>query len=107
MENQKTACTALLDLDHNVSAEIKVIREVRAVGIYIFQSILLFVSIPVSKPKRSKWSLVSKLMNKGEVVECENQLENLEGMEGIIEGIKNGLEGVFRKMPTHNSDHAD
>ncbi|KAM7516059.1 hypothetical protein LguiA_005642 [Lonicera macranthoides] len=90
----KTAGSALLDVDQHVSVLIRVLREVSAVGISIFQSILLFAYAPVLKPKRSKWSLVSKSMNKDEVVESEN----LDGTEGIIEGIENGLEGVFRRL---------
>ncbi|KAM7516071.1 hypothetical protein LguiA_005654 [Lonicera macranthoides] len=147
----KTASSALQDLDHHVSAVIRVLREVSAVGISIFQSILLFVLVPVSKskrktqqsishhqrekwvdglldgsvrlldicdsmrdlvsqikenvrglqqlskPKPSKWSMVSKLLNKGDVA-CENQLKNIEGLESSIEDIENGLEGVFRHL---------
>ncbi|KAM7516067.1 hypothetical protein LguiA_005650 [Lonicera macranthoides] len=95
---RKTVGSAILDEDQHVSVVIQVLRQVSAVEISIFQSILLFVSVPVSKPKGSKWSLLSKLKNKGEVVECEKQLENLEGMESSIEGIESGLEGVFRRL---------
>ncbi|KAM7516062.1 hypothetical protein LguiA_005645 [Lonicera macranthoides] len=93
----KIAGLAILDVDHHISAVIRVLREVTTAGISIFQSILLFVSAPVLKPKQSNWSLISKLINKGEVAN-ENQLGNVEGLEGSIEGIENGLEGVFRKL---------
>ncbi|KAM7516065.1 hypothetical protein LguiA_005648 [Lonicera macranthoides] len=96
MEN-KTAASALLDLDHNISAVIRVLREVSAVGISIFQSILLFLCVPVSKPNQSKWSMVSKLINKLEVA-CQIQPKNIEGFEGSIGGIENDLEGVFRRL---------
>ena len=93
----KIAGSAILDVDHHISLVIRVLREVSTAGISIFQSILLFVSVPVSKPKRSNWSLISKLINKGEVAN-KNQLENVEGLEGSIEAIENGLDGVFRRL---------
>ncbi|KAM7520015.1 hypothetical protein LguiB_018977 [Lonicera macranthoides] len=105
MEN-KTAASALLDLDHNISAISRVLREVSTVGISIFQSILLFLCVPVSKPNQSKWSMVSKLINKLEVA-CQIQPENIEGFEGSIGGIENDLEGVFRRLNAYLATHVD
>jgi hypothetical protein len=69
------------------------ISQISAVAVSIFQSILLFVSGPVvSKSKQSKWYLFSKSSSKTTEVECESEIE------GRIEEIENGLEGVFRGM---------
>ncbi|GLT71258.1 hypothetical protein SLA2020_432910 [Shorea laevis] len=81
MENKWAALPAL-DLDHHLSAVIKVIREVCAMNVSIFQSLLLFLTAPVSKPKASGWSMVSKLMHKG-VIACEEKQENVNEMEAV------------------------
>ncbi|KAM7524008.1 hypothetical protein LguiA_013910 [Lonicera macranthoides] len=116
----------ILDLDQHVSAVIRVLREVSAMSIYIFQSLLAFLSVPVSKPNQTKWLLVSNLMRKGRVA-CEGQVDNgnelervdaalsslckygssetekmqiaqkkLEVLEARVEEIESGLECIFR-----------
>nr|GLL19111.1 uncharacterized protein LOC109167536 [Ipomoea trifida] len=57
-----------LDVHHDISAVIRALREASAVSTSIFQSVLLFFSVPVLKPKPSRWSLVSKLVQNGKVV---------------------------------------
>ncbi|KAK3018075.1 hypothetical protein RJ639_005200 [Escallonia herrerae] len=117
----------VLDLDHHLGELIRVLREVSAVSISIFQSLLLFLSVPVLKKSPGRWSVVSKLMSKGTA--CENQLDKhnelervdaalctlckcvsideeklqiaqsrLEVLEARIEVIENGLESLFRRM---------
>ncbi|KAJ8771106.1 hypothetical protein K2173_023431 [Erythroxylum novogranatense] len=89
----------------------------------MFESFLHFLSNPVSKTKKSKWSFISKLMQKG-VIACEekqesgNELEcvdaalaevskfnralfsqtKLEALETSIEHLEIGLESVFRGL---------
>ncbi|KAK3029164.1 hypothetical protein RJ639_039719 [Escallonia herrerae] len=116
----------VLDLDHHLGAVIRVLREVSAVSISIFQSLLVFLSVPVLKKSPSRWSVVSKLMSKWAACENEpdsmNELERadaalrslckrgsideekmktaqsrLEVLEVCIEVIENGLESVFRR----------
>ena len=117
----------LLDQDQQLSTVIRVLTEVNAMSISIFQSLVLFLSTPVLKSKPSKWSLVSKYMHKG-IVSCEEkhdnvkELENmdfapravsseradletmqiahkgLEALEFSIEGLDNGLECMFRHL---------
>ncbi|XP_019172101.1 PREDICTED: uncharacterized protein LOC109167535 [Ipomoea nil] len=50
-----------LDVHRDISSVIKALREASAVSTSIFQSVLLFLSVPILKPKPSRWSLVSKL----------------------------------------------
>nr|GMC96895.1 uncharacterized protein LOC109177558 [Ipomoea batatas]GME09898.1 uncharacterized protein LOC109177558 [Ipomoea batatas] len=70
----------ILDLD---SAVIRVLREANAVTISIFQVVLQFLSLPVLRPKQSKWSVVSRLVHKGKV-ECElSQEENMNNLESL------------------------
>ncbi|KAM7520019.1 hypothetical protein LguiB_018981 [Lonicera macranthoides] len=96
MEN-KIVISAPIDLDNHVSTVKRVLREVSALSTTIFQSILILLSLPVSEPKTGSWPLVSKLIHKGEV-SCEVQLANVKALEGHIEGIENGLEGMFRRL---------
>ncbi|KAG5623217.1 hypothetical protein H5410_008435 [Solanum commersonii] len=127
----KSLITALKRMDHEevvdvmeiddqlVSAVIRVLREVATIGISVFQMVSNFLSAPISKPI-SKWSLVSRLVNKGDqdnVNEIEsvdvalnslskpgpNEMEKiqfvqskLETVEAHFECIENGLDNIFR-----------
>ncbi|XP_019172096.1 PREDICTED: uncharacterized protein LOC109167531 [Ipomoea nil] len=87
-----------LDVHHDISAVIRALREASAVSTSIFQSVLLFLSVPVLKPKPSRWSLVSKLVQSGRVA-CEYQHDNtcnLETLEAQLEAIENQMESIFR-----------
>ncbi|MED6171480.1 hypothetical protein PIB30_041066 [Stylosanthes scabra] len=102
-----------------------VIREVIAMNMSIFQSLLTFFAGPAPKSKATKW--MNKLMHKGEIA-SENNSENcnalqlvdaalnillkegangsnmkagheqLEALEIAIESIENRLESLFRNM---------
>ncbi|XP_023890150.2 uncharacterized protein LOC112002228 [Quercus suber] len=80
MENKWGAISPVLAQDHHLSAVIRVLREVCVMNISVFQSLLLFLTVPLSKPKATRWSLVSKLMHKG-VIACEEKQENVNEME--------------------------
>ncbi|GMP32115.1 hypothetical protein CsSME_00006022 [Camellia sinensis var. sinensis] len=80
MDN-KIEATPLLELDQHISSLIKALREVVAASISILHSVLLFLSVPILKSKSTRWSLVSKLLQKGEVA-CENQ-ENVNELESV------------------------
>nr|GMC59822.1 uncharacterized protein LOC109167529 [Ipomoea batatas] len=92
-----------LDVHHDISgfsAVIRALREASAVSLSIFQLVLLFLSMPILKPKPSKWSLVSKLVQNGRVA-CEyqhNNTCNLETLEAQLEDIENKMEIIFRSL---------
>ncbi|KAL3591858.1 hypothetical protein D5086_010498 [Populus alba] len=79
--DSKLEASSLLDQDQHLSAVIRVIREVNVINCSIFQSLLVFLSTS-SKPKQSRWSLVSKLMHKG-VIACEEKQENVNEIETV------------------------
>ncbi|KAB5556721.1 hypothetical protein DKX38_007630 [Salix brachista] len=79
--DKKLGASSLLDQDRNLSAVIRVIREVNVINSSIFQSLLVFLSTS-SKPKQCRWSLVSKLMYKG-VIACEEKQENVNEIENV------------------------
>ncbi|KAG6773778.1 hypothetical protein POTOM_021095 [Populus tomentosa] len=80
MDN-KLGASSLLDQDQHLSAVIRVIREVNVISCSVFLSLLLFMSTS-SKPKQSRWSLVSKLMHKG-VTTCEEKQENVNELVAV------------------------
>jgi len=121
MEN-KFGASSLLNQDQELVAVITVLREVIAMNLSVFQSILSFLVGSSSKSKASKWLKVAKLMHK-RVVSFEENMENFnelqcveaslrtlisegsngaherfEALENAIESIENGLENIFRRL---------
>jgi len=121
----KFGVSPVLDKDQQLVSLVRVLREVIAMNMSIFRSLLAFLTVPAPKSKPTKW--LSKLMQKG-VITCEENTENsnelqcveaslssllsegsnvgkmeaaterLEALENGIENIENGLESVFRRM---------
>ncbi|KMT06892.1 hypothetical protein BVRB_6g152300 [Beta vulgaris subsp. vulgaris] len=107
--------------DCHSSTVIKSLRCVSIINLSVYESLLSFLSMPVSKPKRS---LVSKLMNKGKG-KCERGNEiydvdmvlhemisgktvddaklcftvgKLKVLMGVMEGMENGLESMYKEL---------
>ncbi|KAI3665317.1 hypothetical protein L6452_43941 [Arctium lappa] len=89
---------ALLDLDHHLSAVIRSLRDASAVSVSIFGSVLSLKSIFLSKPKSTKWSVVSNLIRKGNTVSVDHPQISDEALESHIEVIQNSLECMFRTL---------
>ncbi|KAD3640674.1 hypothetical protein R6Q59_003371 [Mikania micrantha] len=86
-----------IDLDLNLLAAIKVVRDVGVVRSSVYKSLLLFLSGSVAKPKSSRWSLLHKLMLKE--TDKKNQLEiSSEDMVCLFQEMENGLECMFRSL---------
>ncbi|KAK2991958.1 hypothetical protein RJ640_027849 [Escallonia rubra] len=81
MDN-KIGASSMINQDHCLEMMIRVLKEVSTRTISIFQSLLLFLSVPISKPKPAKWSMLSKLMHKG-VITCEEEQENVNQLESV------------------------
>lgn len=107
--------------DCHRSTVIKSLRCVSIINLSVFESLLLFLSMPVSKPKRT---LVSKLMNKGkwkcdsgnEINDVDNVLHELvsekavideklcfalaksKALVAVMDGIKNDLESMRTQL---------
>ncbi|KAK7258136.1 hypothetical protein RIF29_32616 [Crotalaria pallida] len=120
--DSKFGVSPLLNQDQDLAALIRVLREVIAMNMSIFQSLLSFLVIPSSKSKVT--IMVAKLMKKGEQSHEENSnelqcvdaaistllsdgtnvekiqaaRERLEALENAIESLENGLESVFRHL---------
>ncbi|OAY57629.1 uncharacterized protein LOC110610152 [Manihot esculenta] len=77
--------------DHYLSAVVKALREASWITISIFSSLFLFLSVPVLKPKHSKWSLLSKLVHKRSAVACEGQPEKMNELENVDLALTNLL----------------
>jgi galactitol-specific phosphotransferase system IIB component len=72
--DSKFGVTPIFELDHHLSSLVRVLREVIAMNLSIFQLILSFfiVSSSKSKSKSNKWLLVAKLMHKGTITSEDN-----------------------------------
>lgn len=79
--------------DSQLSAIIRVLEDASFTTISTFQSLLMFLYVPASKPKSNKWSLVSKLVHKG-VVGSEGQREKLTELEKVDTALNSLLDHV-------------
>ncbi|CAL9127799.1 unnamed protein product [Musa acuminata var. zebrina] len=82
----------------------EILREARAITISLLQSIFKFLSMPRPQGKASRWSLISKALQKRKVA-CEGEQEEIEDNDGKIqraqnhiEDIETGLECLFRRL---------
>ena len=119
----KFGASTLLNQDQDLVAVITVLREVIAMNLSVFQSILSFLVGSSSKSKATKWlNLMHKRVICEENMENFNELkcveaslrnlfsegsnitkiqdahERFEALENAIEMIENGLENVFRRL---------
>ncbi|KAL3525209.1 hypothetical protein ACH5RR_013581 [Cinchona calisaya] len=101
-KDAKKSISALKEIDgccsEDVSSVIRVLREVNSTSIAIFQNVFLFLSAQSSKPKPRKWSLVSRLVNKGKVG-CENDSQKV---ENELENVDLALHCLCRNVQSEN-----
>ncbi|KAG5623230.1 hypothetical protein H5410_008448 [Solanum commersonii] len=99
--DQVTAVLVLLDADQDALPAIRAIKEANAACLSTFQMLLSFLCVPLLKPKLSKWSLLSRLVNKERIVPLvleENMSldAKLENFEAYLVSFEDGLEATFR-----------
>lgn len=75
-----------LDLNNHLCSIVKVLIEASLITSSILQSLVVFLSSPILRSKVNKWSLVSRLMQKG-VFGCDNQNENINELEKVDFGV--------------------
>ncbi|XP_008236112.1 PREDICTED: uncharacterized protein LOC103334903 [Prunus mume] len=73
MGNLKASSFSSLNKDNETIAVVSTLRDVEAVTLSVFESLLSFISGPKSKPS-SSWSLVSKIIHTKRVA-CEEETE--------------------------------
>ncbi|KAF3665410.1 hypothetical protein FXO38_03169 [Capsicum annuum] len=78
--------------ESQLSAIIRVLEDASFTTISTFQSLLMFLSVPASKPKSIRWSLVSKLVHKGVAGGSEGQREKLTELEKVDTALNNLLD---------------
>ncbi|XP_075092016.1 uncharacterized protein LOC107795557 [Nicotiana tabacum] len=95
--DQDTTVSVLLDADQDTIAVIRALKEANAECISTFQMLLSFLCVPLLKPKESKWSLLSRLVNKERIASLvlaeKMSLETrLESFETYLVSFEDGLE---------------
>ncbi|KAK3018076.1 hypothetical protein RJ639_005201 [Escallonia herrerae] len=121
--DNKVGGSPLFDHDDHLQVFIRVLLEVSSRAIFVFQSLLRFFSLHVSKAKQTKQSMVSKLMHKGARQNYVHEFESadavlsslcsygssevekmliaqskLEVLEAGIDGFQNHLRSIFRRL---------
>ncbi|KAE9612915.1 hypothetical protein Lal_00027418 [Lupinus albus] len=81
--DQSFEASTPFDLDHHLSSIVRVLREASWITTSIFQSLVVFLSSPIFRSRhKSKWSFVSRVVQKGLLV-CNNQHENINELEKV------------------------
>ncbi|KAI3717097.1 hypothetical protein L1987_68456 [Smallanthus sonchifolius] len=96
--DNKMVDIALLDLDHHLSSLIISLRDTSALSVSIFGSLIAFNSIFVSKPKSTKWTIVSGLIHKRKRAGVDQPHISNEALESHIEVIVDCLECMSRTL---------
>ncbi|KAI3717098.1 hypothetical protein L1987_68458 [Smallanthus sonchifolius] len=98
--DNKIGDIALLDLDHHLSSLIRSLRDTSALSVSIFGSLASFNSMFVSKPKSTKWTIVSGLIHKrkGKGASVDQPRVSNEALESHIEVIEERLECMCRTL---------
>ncbi|XP_076952755.1 uncharacterized protein LOC143626586 [Bidens hawaiensis] len=89
---------AFLDLDHHLSSLIRSLRDTTALSVSIYGSLISFSSTFMSKPKSTKWTIVSGLIHKRKTVSVDQPHVSNEALESHIQVIEESLECMSRDL---------
>ncbi|XP_076906867.1 uncharacterized protein LOC143563140 [Bidens hawaiensis] len=88
-----------MNLDAHLSSVIRVLRDVSEISISVFETLMSFFSLAVSKLKSATiWSIISKFIQNGTTGYKDQPQICFEALDCSIEAIENGLECMFRKL---------
>ncbi|KAM0055161.1 hypothetical protein Hdeb2414_s0006g00202861 [Helianthus debilis subsp. tardiflorus] len=96
--NNKIGIIALLNLDHHLASLVRSVRDTSALSVYIFESLISFNSIFVSKPKSTKWTIVCGLIHKPKTVSVDQPHVSNEALESHIQVIEESVECMSRTL---------
>ncbi|MBA0858945.1 hypothetical protein Goshw_014583 [Gossypium schwendimanii] len=126
LERRFVSSSTPLDVDPHLLMVVKVLRETTSITISVFQSLLLFLSVPSMKTRVGGWSKITKLIpllsserehkvinevgavdlafysingqlkNGGGMVEVDMLQRTLKAVGATIDGFETGLDCVFR-----------
>ncbi|KAG9136968.1 hypothetical protein Leryth_013813 [Lithospermum erythrorhizon] len=107
LKHSRLVSVPLSNSDSQFSAALKVLTEASIVTISIFHTLLIFLSVPVLKPRPNRWSLVSKLMNKGALT-GEDQSKKMNELENVDFALgKLTLQDSFKHLDAEKIEMAD
>ncbi|GMI68241.1 hypothetical protein like AT2G17080 [Hibiscus trionum] len=103
-----------LEQNRHLFAVAALLKEASLITASIFHTFLSFLSPSMLKPKRSKWSLVSKLVQKGSTAACEdkqkmNELDRVDVAVSnlLLQGSKEDSEGKKIQSALQNLESLD
>ncbi|KAL5983479.1 hypothetical protein ACLOJK_017565 [Asimina triloba] len=103
LQRMETRCssTTAVDQDQHLSTVARLLRETKLMTICFLQNILLFVSSSRPKAKASKWSLVSRLVQKRRVAFINEDQKNMNEKESLkiaLSALTSAQDGEMEKV---------
>ncbi|KAG1361048.1 hypothetical protein COCNU_09G005110 [Cocos nucifera] len=97
-DNRSVSSSAVY-MDSELLMVVRVLTEAKEINISLLKSVLCNLFMARSRPKASRWSFISKALQRKKV-DCEEHenASDLEGLEVTIGDLETGLECLFRRL---------